>query len=70
MKTSLLFALCISCFTLSAGSIFADIQVEGYQKHSGANVGPYMRTNPNSTKSDNYSTKGNTNPYTGKHGSH
>jgi len=27
-----------------------------------------MQTNPNSTKLDNYSTKGNVNPYTGKPG--
>jgi hypothetical protein len=28
----------------------------------------HYRTAPNKTKSDNYSTKGNTNPYTGKKG--
>ena len=28
----------------------------------------HVRTSPNHTRSDNYSTKGNTNPYTGKSG--
>jgi hypothetical protein len=28
-------------------------------------VQPYVATNPNSTQMDNYSTRGNVNPYTG-----
>ena len=42
--------------------------VKGYTKKSGTYVAPHQRTAPNKTKSDNYSTKGNTNPYTGKKG--
>lgn len=42
--------------------------VRGYTKKNGTYVQPHMRTSPNSTKMDNYSTKGNVNPYTGKHG--
>ena len=45
------------------------VRVNGYYKPStGAYVMPYYRTSPNSTKYDNYSTKGNYNPYTGKVG--
>lgn len=29
---------------------------------------PHVRTSPNKTKTDNWSTKGNVNPYTGKKG--
>ena len=40
----------------------------GYVKKNGTYVQPHMKTTPNSTKLDNYSTKGNVNPYTGKAG--
>lgn len=39
-----------------------------YVKSNGTYVAPSHATNPNSTKSDNWSTKGNVNPYTGKPG--
>lgn len=42
--------------------------VGGYVRSNGTYVAPSQATNPNSTKSDNYSTKGNVNPYTGKTG--
>ncbi|MES2183971.1 MAG: hypothetical protein V4505_05440 [Pseudomonadota bacterium] len=42
--------------------------VSGYTKSNGTYVAPTQATNPNSTKADNYSTKGNVNPYTGKEG--
>lgn len=38
----------------------------GYVKKDGTYVAPSAATNPNGTKVDNYSTKGNVNPYTGK----
>lgn len=43
--------------------------VRGYFKPStGKYVVPYFKTTPNKTKIDNFSTKGNYNPYTGKKG--
>lgn len=42
--------------------------VSGHVRSNGTYVAPSHATNPNSTKSDNYSTKGNINPYTGKEG--
>ena len=42
--------------------------VSGYVKKDGTYVAPTVATNPNATKLDNYSTKGNVNPYTGKEG--
>ena len=43
-------------------------RVSGYTKQSGTYVAPARATNPNKTRLDNYSTKGNVNPYTGKKG--
>ena len=42
--------------------------VRGYRTKRGKFVLPYHRTSPNHTRIDNYSAKGNTNPYTGKAG--
>jgi hypothetical protein len=45
------------------------VRVNGYYKPStGTYVAPHYKTSPNSTRYDNYSTKGNYNPYTGKNG--
>ncbi|MFA6502644.1 MAG: hypothetical protein WCT45_00085 [Candidatus Paceibacterota bacterium] len=55
---------------VSAGSVEAKtVNVRGYYKPStGAYVQPSHRTSPNNTRMDNYSTRGNYNPYTGKAG--
>jgi hypothetical protein len=42
--------------------------VKGYVRKDGTYVAPHYRSNPNSTKLDNYSTQGNVNPYTGQQG--
>lgn len=42
--------------------------VDGYVRSNGTYVAPSHATNPNNTRSDNYGTKGNVNPYTGKAG--
>lgn len=45
------------------------ISVKGYYKPSTMKyVAPSYRTSPNKTKIDNYSTKGNYNPFSGKKG--
>ena len=43
--------------------------VSGYTRSNGTYVQSHVRTMPNSTNWDNFSTKGNTNPYTGTTGS-
>lgn len=43
-------------------------RVGGYVKKNGTYVKPYYKTSPNGSKLDNYSNKGNINPYTGKRG--
>ena len=47
----------------------ADTYVQGYLKKDGTYVPGYIRSDPNGTNLDNYSTQGNTNPYTGSEGS-
>ena len=42
--------------------------VKGYTKNDGTYVAPHHKTAPNKTQRDNYGSKGNTNPYTGKEG--
>lgn len=51
------------------GSAEAASRVKGYYKSStGRYVMPHYRTSPNRSKFDNYSTRGNYNPYTGESG--
>ena len=42
--------------------------VGGYRRSDGTYVAPHLQSNPNGTKLDNYSTRGNVNPYTGQEG--
>jgi hypothetical protein len=42
--------------------------VNPYVTRQGTYVAPHYQTNPNSTQLDNYSTRGNINPYTGQMG--
>jgi hypothetical protein len=42
--------------------------VKGYTKKDGAHVARYHATNPDRTRTNNFSAKGNINPYTGKEG--
>jgi hypothetical protein len=47
---------------------FSDTYVRGYTKKDGTTVDPYYRSDSNNSKNDNFSTRGNVNPYTGKVG--
>jgi hypothetical protein len=51
-----------------SGSSHSHTYVSGYSKNNGTHVAPHYRTKANSTKADNFSTKGNVNPYTDKVG--
>lgn len=65
MKRTILAAL----LALASIGAMADQTVRGYTRSDGTYVQPHVRSSPNNTTHDNYSTKGNTNPYTGKEGS-
>ncbi|WP_323668723.1 hypothetical protein [Aliarcobacter butzleri] len=49
-------------------NLFADQYVNGHYRSDGSYVNGYYRSSPDSTKSNNFSTYGNTNPYTGEAG--
>lgn len=53
---------------LASTSVMADTYVNGYTRSNGTYVAPHMRSEPNSVRYDNYSSQGNTNPYTGSTG--
>lgn len=54
--------------TLISATTHADTKVRGYTRRDGTYVQPHYRSDSNRTKMDNWSTCGNTNPYTGKSG--
>ncbi|XOK60595.1 hypothetical protein ACJ7K1_29455 [Paenibacillus elgii] len=51
-----------------AGSASAATKVKSYTKKSGTHVQSHNRSNKDKSFKNNWSTKGNTNPYTGKKG--
>ena len=53
------------CFSVFA---FADVHVNGYYRGNGTYVKQHSRSSPNKYRYDNYSAKGNVNPYTGRAG--
>lgn len=65
--TKVIISMLLMVFSLSG---FAAVSVRGYTRQDGTHVQPYHRSNPDGNPNNNWSTKGNTNPYTGKEGSH
>ena len=57
---ALLLAMCVAAT--------AAVHVKGYTRKDGTYVAPHYRSSPDHSLSNNYSTKGNINPYTGKEG--
>ncbi len=75
MRIDMITKLILTTFTavffmlLTTPSTMAITRVRGYYKHTTYSyVQPHYRTTRNNSKYDNWSTKGNTNPYTGKRG--
>jgi hypothetical protein len=60
--------LALAAALLFASSALAG-KVRGYTTKNGTYVAPSYRSKPDGLKFNNYSTKGNANPYTGKRGS-
>ena len=50
------------------GLASADTYVRGYTRSNGTYVQGHYRSSPNSTVTDNWSYRGNSNPYTGERG--
>lgn len=64
MKAATLLLALIAMLIASAAEA-GGVRVRGYTRKDGTYVAPHYRSSPNSSKSDNYSTRGNYNPYTG-----
>lgn len=60
--------LFLIAFLFTTALSFAQVSVRGYYRSNGTYAQAHQRTAPNYTRNDNYSTVGNTNPYTGKTG--
>lgn len=68
-KYILALVLFVGLLSFSASAEAKTVRVKGYYKPStGSYVSPSYQTSPNKYKFDNYSTKGNYNPYSGKKG--
>lgn len=68
MKIITTITLLIAVVLTGATSTLAYSRVGGYTKRNGTYVAPHYKSNSNSYKYDNWSTKGNTNPFSGKKG--
>lgn len=67
-KLTTILIVFISFFSFTYLFAQSDVFVNGYSTKNGTYVQPHFRTAPNASMFDNYSTKGNFNPYTGKPG--
>lgn len=59
--------LCLA-FLIIPIAASADVYVNGYYRKDGTYVKPHYRSDPDGSVLNNWSTKGNVNPYTGKRG--
>ncbi len=60
--------LILALLLVIASPVFSAQRVKGYYKSNGTYVKPYYKTSPDNRTYNNYSAKGNYNPYTGKTG--
>lgn len=58
----------VALATAGPAVVAKPVQVDGHVRRDGTYVPPHTRTAPNSTVNDNWSTKPNVNPTTGKAG--
>lgn len=60
--------LVLILFATSVAAFGGDVYVRGYTRSDGTYVAPHWRSAPDGNPWNNYSTKGNVNPYTGREG--
>lgn len=58
----------LTIWSTFAGAALAQVYVKPHVTRDGTYVEGHQRSAPNSTKLDNYSTQGNSNPWTGQQG--
>ena len=66
LRTGLMVAVVLSAVfpVFAAGSH----SVKGHMKKDGTYIAPHRQTNPDQLRRNNYSSEGNSNPYTGRQG--
>lgn len=62
------FVLTVALILSASGAFAASHSVKAHVTRSGTFVAATRATNPNRSKLDNYSTKGNVNPFNGRRG--
>jgi opacity protein-like surface antigen len=62
-------AVGVTLLLLATSALAADQYTRGYTRQDGTYVQPHYSTPDNQYRSDNYSARGNMNPYTGERGS-
>ena len=67
MKNRVITAIALSLAFVSSG-FAGSTYVRGYARRDGTYVSPHYRSSPDASPYNNYSYKGNVNPYTGKVG--
>lgn len=65
MKKSILVLIIATVILMPFYQVYGAVSVKGYYKANGTYVKPYIRSNPDGVFGNNFSTKGNVNPYTG-----
>lgn len=60
--------ICAVVLAAIAMPAVGQVRVRGHVRSDGTYVQPSVRTAPNSTRLDNWSTQGNVNPYNGRQG--
>lgn len=69
MMKKMIVALSAACIAASASAQYrAPVTVRGHTTREGVYVPPHVRTAPNETRTDNWSSRPNVNPYNGKVG--
>ena len=67
MKTRIVILLSL-VVSITCTNLMADVWVQGYTRRDGTRVRGHYRSDPDGNFWNNWSTVGNTNPYTGKPG--
>lgn len=69
MKRLIVFGLLAISLLSYASEAFAYRYTRGHSRSNGTYVQPYRSSTPDGSRLNNWSSRGNTNPFTGKRGS-
>ena len=60
--------LAVALIGMASAAMAEPVRVRGYIRSDGTYVAPHVRSAPNNSTADNWSTSPNVNPYTGQEG--